>query len=51
MEVSIGQDDDHSSEVLFLVCSQLAYKGELSDPDVSLLDVLEFIKNIILSWA
>ena len=45
----MSQGDDHLSEDLFLGCSRSAYNGEISDPNVSLRDILHFVKNIILS--
>ena len=33
---------------IYLICSRSAYIGEISDPNVSLLDVLDFV-NIIQS--
>ena len=45
----MSQGDDHIFENLFLVCSRSAYNGELSNPNTSLLDVFDFVKNVLLS--
>ena len=47
----MSQGDDRFSEDLFLVCSRSAYNGEVSDPNVSLLDILHFVKNMLLIYA
>ena len=40
-----------SLKIYFLVCSRPAYNGEVSDPNVSLLYILDFVKNMLLIYA